>query len=232
MISRRLARSCVIVVGALGLTVGCGDSSPSGSTTTPTTTTPTTPALEQPAIWPAVDVQFASPELAAEDFVTNALDVPVSLGAFQAGDARSGEIALQFMGEGGSGPPIVRSTLLLRQLGSTGSWYLIGAANDNASITVPAAGATVPAGPVTVRGTARGFEGAVNVTAFVAGDAGTELDTALAMGGSLATPKPYTVTLDLSAAHPGDTVVILVRGGVGLETDPGEVGAIPVVIAP
>jgi hypothetical protein len=188
--------------------------------------------LEQAVIWPAADASFARPRQAARDFVTKALKVPVSLGAFQAGDARSGEIALQFMGEGGGGPPRIRSTLLLRRLGPTGSWYVIGAANPNASITVPTAGATVPAGPVTVRGKARGFEGAVNVTAFLAGDADTEFDTAFATGGSLATPKPYTVTLDLSAAHPGDTVVILVRGGVGLETDPGEVGAIPVVIAP
>jgi hypothetical protein len=39
------------------------------------------------------------------------------------------------------------------------------------------------------------------------------------------------VTLDLSDAEPGDVVVLLVRGGSGLESDPGDFGAIPIVIA-
>jgi hypothetical protein len=41
---------------------------------------------------------------------------------------------------------------------------------------------------------------------------------------------PYQVTLDLSAATPGEMVALVVRGGTGLETDPGDFGAIPVVI--
>ena len=39
------------------------------------------------------------------------------------------------------------------------------------------------------------------------------------------------MSLDLSGASPGEVVTLLVRGGVGLETDPGDFGAIPVVIA-
>jgi len=35
---------------------------------------------------------------------------------------------------------------------------------------------------------------------------------------------------DLSGATPRDTVVLLVRGGTGLETDPGDFGAIPVTV--
>ena len=41
---------------------------------------------------------------------------------------------------------------------------------------------------------------------------------------------PFSTTLDLTGVAPGDTVTILVRGGTGLETDPGDFGAIPVVI--
>jgi hypothetical protein len=83
---------------------------------------------------------------------------------------------------------------------------------------------------IDVAGVARGFKGNVNVRAFVAGDASSDLDQQVTMGGSMETPEPISLTLDLSAASSGDVVVILVRGGVGLETDPGEVGAIPVVI--
>jgi len=219
---------------------GCGSDKDSGTTTTTTTesttttteatTTTTEPAgLEQPAIWPAADVVFTTPEAAAEDFVTQVLRVPPALGEFQQGDARSGEIELLSLGEGGSSP-VVRSLLLLRQLGPDDGWFVLAAVNENASITSPAQGATVAAGPLTVQGVARGFEANVNVRAFVAGNASTDLDQQITMGGSMETPEPISVTLDLSGAAAGDIVTLLVRGGTGLETDPGEVGAIAVVI--
>lgn len=202
------------------------------TTAAPTTAAPTTvPAgLEQPAIWPAADVVFTTPEEAAFDFVANVLEVPVVLGEFMAGDSRSGEIELWFEADGNP-VEIARGILLLRQLGPSSSWFVIGVANDNASITMPETGAVVPAGPLTVEGKFRGFEASGTIYAYVAGDAGTILDSQQAMGGSMETPEPYSVTLDLSGAAPGSTVMLVVRGGVGLETDPGEVGAIPVVIA-
>lgn len=208
-----------------------GDTTTTSTTTTEATTTTTEPAgLEQPAIWPAADVVFDTPEAAAEDFVDQVLGVPPVLGEFQAGDSRSGEIELLFPGEGDSGTQTPRGVILLRQLGPDDGWFVIGVANDNASITSPETGATVPAGPVTVEGVARGFEATVIVRAFVAGNATTDLDQQIAMGGSMATPEPISVTLDLSGASPGDVVAIMVRGGVGLETDPGDLGAIAVVI--
>jgi hypothetical protein len=103
--SRWLAASvaAALVIGGIGLG-GCGDddgaSSPtatpvaqptptSAPTTLPTeapTVSPTpteTPAPIQPAIWPAADVVFATPEEAATDFVEQALHVPATLGPFQ-----------------------------------------------------------------------------------------------------------------------------------------------------
>jgi hypothetical protein len=235
--ARMLAAAAALT---LLLVAGCGDddepsdetSTTSTSTTSSSTTTTTTePAgLEQPAIWPAADVVFSTPDEAAEDFVTEVLEVPPVLGAFQQGDARSGEIEVFSPGEDGTGTEIVRSRLLLRQLGPDDGWFVIAAVNDNASITAPAAGAEVPAGPLAVEGAARGFEATVVLTAFVAGDAGTQLDQVITQGGALETPEPFSESLDLTAAEPGDVVVLLVRGGTGLETDPGEVGAIPVVI--
>jgi len=226
---RTLAPALAVVALLAG---GCGSDNETGSTTTTTesTTTTTEPAgLQQPAIWPAADVVFTTPEAAAEDFVTQVLRVPPALGEFQQGDARSGEIELLSPDEGGS-PPVVRSVLLLRQLGPDDGWFVLAAANDNASITTPEAGATVAAGPLTVQGVARGFEGNVNVRAFVAGDASNDLDQQITTGGGMDVPEPISVTLDLSGAATGDIVTILVRGGTGLETDPGEVGAIPVAI--
>lgn len=223
---RRVVVSAALVP-VLALLPACGGSSPSTGTTEPVTPPG---AEEQPVVWPAAEVGFASPEAAAADFVTHALGVPATLGPFQAGDPRSGEIELRFAGEGAGAPTVPRGTLLMRRLGDEATWFVLGAANDNAAITAPEAEATVPAGPLTVTGRARGFEGAVSVTTFLAGHADLEFDRAFTTAGSLATPKPFRVRLDLSAARPGDTVVILVRGGVGHELDPGDIGAIAVRI--
>jgi hypothetical protein len=57
------------------------------------------------------------------------------------------------------------------------------------------------------------------------------LDQVITSGGAFETPEPYSVTIDLTAASPGDVITLLVRGDTGLATDPGEFGAIPVVIA-
>jgi hypothetical protein len=176
-------------------------------------------------------VVFPTPEEAAEDFVQQALGVPPVLGELQQGDARSGEIEVLSPGEGANPTSVVRSRLLLRQLGPDDGWFVIGAGNDDASIGSPASGAEVPAGPVTVSGRARGFEANVVVSAFGAGNAADELAREVTTGGALETPEPYTVTLDLSGAAPGEVVVLLVRGGTGLETDPGEFSALPVVVA-
>ena len=197
--------------------------------TTTTTMSPT--GLEQLAIWPAADIVFVTPEAAAEDFVAQVLGVPPTLGEFQQGDSRSGEIEVFSPGEGDAGRAVVRGLLLLRQLGPENGWFVLAAVNDNASIIEPGSGERVVAGPVTVEGVARGFEASVVVTAFVAGAAGQELDQQITMGGAFETPEPFSVTVDLSQASPGEIVVLLVRGGVGLETDPGEFGAIPVVVA-
>ena len=84
--------------------------STSGSTSTTGATT-----LEQPAIWPAADVVFDSPEAAASDFVSKVFGVPPNLGSFQQGDSRSGEIEVLSPAEDAG--TAIRSVLLLRQLG-------------------------------------------------------------------------------------------------------------------
>lgn len=205
------------------------------ATTEPATTvappTTTVDGLEQPAIWPAADVVFTTPEAAATDFVEQLLGVPPVLGEFMGGDARSGEIEVYSPGEGGPGSSVARSTLLLRQLGPDDGWFVLAAVQPSVSIDTPAQGDTVVAGPIDVAGAARGFEATIIVKAVIAGTTTLLTDPVIAMGGALETPEPYTATVDLGAAPAGSIVTILVRGDTGLETDPGEFSAIAVVIA-
>jgi hypothetical protein len=236
-------------LGACGSNSGSG-AAPTAATTTTTvvatiataaaTTTPITPTTttsspkttvgeRQQAIWPTAGLVFTTPEAAAQHFVSKALGVPPVLGPYAPGDTHSGEIDVFSPGEGGSATRVLKSTLVLRQLGPSAGWFVLAAASDNATISAPAAAATVPRGPLTDEGKARGFEAAVRVSVALAGHPET-LDAVSTLAGSAETPEPYHVTLDLSKAKPGDIVMILVRGGTGLETDPGDFGAIPVMV--
>jgi hypothetical protein len=190
--------------------------------------------LDQPAIWPAPDVVFATPDEAAADFVSTVLiseGDPV-LGEFRQGDSRSGEIPVLFAGESGDlDPPQEQGLLFLRQIGPTDGWYVIGASSDGAVIDTPSSLDEVPAGTVTVSGEGRGFEGTLVVSAFAPGDLASEFDREIGAGGAFEELQPYSVELDLSGATAGDVVVILVQGDTGLGSDPGTFAAIPVVIS-
>lgn len=186
--------------------------------------------LEQPAIWPAADVVFATPEEAAADFVRAVLtggDDP-TLGDFVAGDSRSGEIAVFSPGDGPGATPLQHGTLLMRQLGPDDGWFVIGAVSDGATITTPETGAEVPAAMLTVEGEARGFEGTVLVFAFSAGDRSTEFDLEIVRGGPFEELEPYSTALDLSDTMPGEIVAVMVLGDSGL--DFGDFAAVPIVI--
>ncbi len=219
-----------LALAACGKSNDNNGASTTSSSTAPATSTSTSLAgLEQPAIWPTADTYFATPAAAASDFVSKVLGVPPVLGDFQQGDTTSGEMLVYSQPEGSS-QKTERSRLLLRQLGARHGWFITAAVNDSEVFSSPVARATVSAGSLTVTGKGRGFEALVLVQAFVAGNA-TKLASAQGHGGSMATPEAFSVTLDLSAAHPGDTVMLLMKGGVGLETDPGDFSAIPVVVS-
>lgn len=198
-------------------------------TTAPSTSTTAPTASDLVAVWPAADVVLSTPEEAAAGFVRAAFGFEPVLGEFAQGDLRSGEIEVLPPLEASGGAP--RSVLFLRRLGPNDGWFVIGAGSDADSITTPATGDVVPAGPLVVEGMGTGFEATVVVRAFVAGDAATEFDRQVVMAGNFGETAPYSTTLDLSGARPGDVVVLLVSGGVGLETDTGDFSAIPVVIA-
>ena len=201
--------------------------STSTTTTVAATTTSEVVSDLQPAIWPAADVVFATPQEAAADFVANVLHVAPLLGEYVGGDARSGELEVFSPGETTPGS---RSLLFLRMLGPSDGWFVIGAANPNVTISTPEANARVAAELLTVEGVGRGFESTVVVTAFLAGHSDIVFDQVMTAGGAWETPLPYTVTIDLTGASPGDVLMLLVHGDTGLDNDPGEFGALPVVI--
>ena len=199
--------------------------------TTDATTVPetTVPAEMQPAIWPAADVVFTTPEAAATDFLANVFGEGPVIGEFMAGDSRSGEFEV-FATESGTPVGEARSVLFMRQLGPDDGWFVLAAGSDVATIATPESMAVVPAAPLTVNGLGTGFEATIVLHAFVAGDTTTEFDREVTMAGNFGESLPYSVELDLSAATSGDIVVVMITGGTGLETDPGDFSAIPVVI--
>lgn len=185
---------------------------------------------EQPfAIWSSTDSTVRTPEAAADAAVRDLLGVEPVVGEFMAGDSRSGEVVVFSPGES---VPVERSLLLMRQLGPDDRWSVIGAINEAMTIAVPATMSIHPSGPLRVSGRARGFEALVIVSAHRVGDDTELIDDEVIMGGSLERSEPYDVVLDLSDTEPGDIVAIVVRGGVGLEDDPGEFSAIPIRIGP
>jgi Immunoglobulin-like domain of bacterial spore germination len=151
----------------------------------------------------------------------------VTFGEFAEGDSQSGEIEVLGGGEGG-GPARLRSTLLLRQI--DGGWHVIAAVNENVAITSPEAQAEIPGDePLTVEGVGRGFEAAIAVR--VETPDGSLLLADLGSGGSGETPEPFSVTIDLGDDDlTGQTLAVIAQGGTGLEDDPGEFSAVPVVV--
>lgn len=181
------------------------------------------------AVWTSNGPAADTPEGAAAAAVRSLIGVTPVLGEYMAGDNRSGEMAVFSPGET---TPVERSLLLLRQLGPADQWAVVGAINQAMTIDQPASGSVVSPGILTVAGRGRGFEALVVVTAHRIGDTIELIDQEITMGGSLEGSEPLTVQLDLTDTDPGDVIAIVVRGGVGLEDDPGEFSAIPIRIGP
>ena len=76
------------------------------------------------------------------------------IGQFQRGDARSGEVPVQ---PGAAGPV---TTVLVRELGSDNSWWVLGAGTGTINLTDPVWNASITS-PVTLKGTAMAYEGTV-----------------------------------------------------------------------
>jgi hypothetical protein len=134
-------------------------------TTEPSTTAPTTvttvpaPVDTSTAVFPYASgtVRYEDPVEAARAFAVDFVGFtdPV-VGEFMQGDARSGEVEVRPVTNGPA------TTVFVRQLGSEGTWWVLGSGTANIVIDAPTAGGTI-ASPVTVSGSALAFEGTVNV---------------------------------------------------------------------
>src|SRR5262245_4886547 len=130
-------------------------------TTAPTTAPPTTAAPTVPpavdtttAVFPSADAtRYGDPVAAARAFAVDFVGFtdPV-VGPYRAGDNRSGEVVIRAKSTGPA------TTVMLRRLGTDGSWWVIGAATENVTVTSPEAGEVI-GNPVTVTGSALAWEG-------------------------------------------------------------------------
>jgi hypothetical protein len=193
--------AAVAVAGALGVVVGRQWASTS-TTTIPTTTassiataTTTTKSAEQPitAIWPFASTvtRFADPVLAAQAFATSYLGfVDPIIGAFRRGDSRSGEVPVHASSTG----PVM--TVLVREMTSDNSWWILGASCPDITVTAPLTGSQLTS-PLVVRGRSTSFEAVVNVDVLQDGSL-TPLGHGVVLGGSMGVPGPFHASIVFS----------------------------------
>jgi hypothetical protein len=200
MTARRLARA--VLAAALVAAVACGsdDATDSSATTTTSTAatssttveTTTTTVVEDTAVWPSVPdtPRPADPVEAARRFATEFLGfVDPVVGTFQAGDSRSGEVAIRPRATG----PV--TTILLRQLSGQTTWSVLGAATEDIELTSPAAGDEVTS-PLRLEGRARAFEGTVDVELRADGTREPVAASYVTGGGDVM--RPFTGSIDFA----------------------------------
>jgi hypothetical protein len=176
----------LVVLAFVAFVPACGDDDSAGpvSTTTsrpstslpatsvPTTTAPasTTTALSTDdrafAVWPFVDsgTRYDDPVAAATGFAVELVgfDDP-GVGPFQEGDSRSGEVEVRALADGGR-----VTTVLVRQLGPDGSWWVLGSTTANIQVAEPVPQSAIDH-PLTVSGQSRAYEATVEVQIVVDG---------------------------------------------------------------
>ena len=152
----------LLIPVALGMLLvsaaACGNNtSPSSTPTTAATSTTSPEPASWTAVWPTTmsHIRYGLPEAAALGFATSYLHIlnPV-IGQFQQGDARSGEVPVRPSTTG----PV--TTVLVRQLGSDNSWWVLGAGTAAINLTAPTWNASITS-PVALKGTSMAFEGTV-----------------------------------------------------------------------
>jgi hypothetical protein len=210
--ARRFVRASTYV----GLVILAAACSSAAKTSTPTTTTTATTAVARStsssvtassaattttipvpdvstAVWPTVagHDRYRAAIDAARAFAVGYLHfVDPVVGAFRQGDAHSGEVPIRPRTSG----PV--TTVLVRQLGSDGTWWVLGATTPNIVIAHPATLSTI-ASPVELSGTSTAFEATVQY-AVREDDQTTPLAEGFVMGGANGTMGPFKTTVVLS----------------------------------
>ena len=185
-VSLFLSLVLLAAVGAAGVIVGrhWGSAAPASTTTTTTTVA----ATEQPAtaIWPFASsaTRFSDPLLAAQTFAIDYLGFTRPLiGAFQPGDNRSGEVQVR------PSSLSIPTTILVRQLTSSNTWWVLGATSSHIQVTSPTALSRISS-PVRLAGRSTAFEAVVNVEVRQDGSLNA-LVRSTVLGGSMGVMGPY-----------------------------------------
>ena len=162
------------------------------TTAAPPTTTPSTPVTVpsgdlRTAVFPTDGAGFADPIEATAAFTADLGFRDPVVGELQQGDARSGEVEVRPIADG----PV--TTVFVRQLGTSGRWFVLGAATSSIQLDSPAALDEVSS-PVRLRGTSTAFEANVNVE--IRQDAEPRvLGTGFVMGGANGEMGPFDGTV-------------------------------------
>ena len=161
------------------------------------------PADPGTAVWPylASTTRYSNPVAAARGFAVDFVGFtnPV-LGSFRPGDARSGEVDVR--GAGG-----LVTTVLVRQLGADGTWWVLGAGTANIELRLPAALSAISS-PVHLQGSSRAFEGTVQTDVRQDGDA-KPLGRGYVTGGSGTELRAFDGTLTFSQPSAASGAVVL-----------------------
>ncbi len=168
----------------------------STTTTSATTTTTEDPAAYASAMWPWFDssLRYRDPVDAARGFAEDyvGFSQPV-VGPFLQGDGRSGEVEITPTDDG----PV--TTVFVRQLGPSSTWWVLGAVTENTEIEEPDALDVIDS-PVVVSGKALAFEGVVDVEIRSDGTT-TPLFTGIVTGGGTEL-RPFRE--EFTWTNPGD----------------------------
>ncbi|HEX2850446.1 MAG TPA: Gmad2 immunoglobulin-like domain-containing protein [Acidimicrobiales bacterium] len=182
---------------------------PSTTAPQPSTTAPSPAAGDyHAAVWPdaAGSTRFEDPVAAARSFAVDFVGFRAPLvGEFQQGDSRSGEVPVRPVGENGLPGPA--TTVLVRQLGADGTWWVLGSATDGIRVSEPQPLAAI-ASPVHLTGTSTAFE--ANVQTQVREDGNrVPLGQHWVMGGANGEMGPFDGYLEFSTPHAAYGAVVL-----------------------
>jgi hypothetical protein len=152
-----------------------------------TTTIPRASHLQpDSSIWPfaSTATRYADPVAATKGFATAYLGFtdPI-VGTFHASTGATGEVSVKATSDA------VATTVLLRQLTSARSWWIVGVRSPQIVVTAPSISQSISS-PVTLKGRSTAYEAVVNVQVRQAGSLKALADDVV-MGGSLGTMGPF-----------------------------------------
>lgn len=207
----RRASVIVLVLAALLVVARCGGDDDTStttsrpSTTTRVATTTTAPVDTSTAVFPVGPSAYTDPVAVARAFAEQYVGFTApTVGAFAAGDARSGEVPVRTVDVG----PV--TTVLVRQLDAAGHWWVLGASTPNLVLAEPMTGATVSS-PVTLRGTSTAFEAQIR-TEIRQDSTATPLGEGTAMGGANGEMGPFADVLSFTApSQTGGAIMLSTR---------------------